>query len=248
MKPPGQFTPNWLPRQQRRKVEHQLRKLFRSDNCSLCGNPFRHNSRTMSGLDTQGNVVLAGECCAQHVAVTFGYGLFSERQYDFLWRRNAKPTAESEPTNEQIVNAIAAQQEVIASTDKQFDGIERRGGVPRPINVSVLDHPWTNDDRQWFKQSSGRSHRMRPPFPGELDGVKLPAGRKVVVLVRQIEPGKRVRAVFDPDVILLPGSTMDEACAHACFEIAVGHEPRPADVQELDALIQKYAMSSRPNQ
>jgi hypothetical protein len=48
-----------LPRQLRRRIERQLRKLARPGVCSFCGSPFKHNSRTMSGLDAQGNAVLA---------------------------------------------------------------------------------------------------------------------------------------------------------------------------------------------
>ena len=81
---------------------------------------------------------------------------------------------------------------------------------------------------------------MRTPFPGELDGVEIPAGRKVVMLVRQVEPGRRLRVAFDPDVVLLPDSPHDEAFAHALFEVATGHEPEPPDRQAFCALVEKY--------
>jgi hypothetical protein len=43
---PDQLAPSWLPRQQRRHVDRQLRRLLRRDVCSICGNTFKHNSRT----------------------------------------------------------------------------------------------------------------------------------------------------------------------------------------------------------
>jgi len=204
-RPRPELTPPWLlPRQQRRRIDRQLHKLLRRGTCSICSRPLKHNSRTASGLDAHGNVVVAGECCVHQVAVTFGLGLYSDRKYDFLQPRDSKP--DIEPSLEQIVAAIATRQEAIADADKQFTDIERRGGVKSVSEFFLLDYPWKDDDREWFECNPTRSHRMRVPFPGELDGVKLPAGRKAIVFVRQVEPGQRLRAAFDPDVILLPGA------------------------------------------
>jgi hypothetical protein len=233
-----QLAPSWLPRQQRRHVNRQLHKLLRHGTCSICGRPLNHHSRTTSGLDAQGNVVVAGECCRSRVAEVFGLGLYSDRQYDFMSPR--KPESNVQPTNEQIVAAIAAYQEAVADSDKRLADVERRGGVKSVSEVFLLDHPWKDDDREWFERNPTRSHRMRAPFPNELDGVKIPAGRKMIVFVRQVEPGRRLRAAFDPDVVLLPGSPHDEAFAHALFEVAVGHEAVPSDHKALDALIKKY--------
>jgi hypothetical protein len=241
-----QLAPSWLPRQQRRYVDRQLRQLMRRDVCSVCGKPFQHNSHTTSGLDKHGTVTVAGECCSDRIAVVFGLGLFSHRKYDFLQPRERKDG--SEPTNKQIVDAIATYQEVIADTDKRLDGIERRGGVTHPLKVNLLDSPWKKDDCDWFKRNPSRSHRMRVPFPGELEGVKIPAGRKAIMFARQVKPGRRLRAALDPDVVLLPGSPNDEACAHALFEVAIGHEAMPPDAVALDALIKKYTASKEPGQ
>jgi hypothetical protein len=236
---PDQLAPSWLPRQLRRRINRALRKLIRRDVCSVCGGPFRHNSRMAAGFDTHGNVALVGECCIDRLAEIFIMGCYSDRHYDFLQPRDSKP--DIEPTNEQIVNAIATWQEAITDSDKRLADVERRGGSIRASEVVLLEHPWKSDDRDWFAQNRERSHRMRAPFPGELDGVEIPAGRKVIMLVRQVEPGRRLRAAFAPDVILLPGSPHDEAFAHALFEVAVGHEAAPPDDKALDALIKKYA-------
>jgi hypothetical protein len=65
---PDQLAPSWLPQQQRRRIDHQLRKLPHRDGCSFCGGPFKHNSGTAAGFDAQGNVALAGECCFDRLA------------------------------------------------------------------------------------------------------------------------------------------------------------------------------------
>ena len=81
---PDSLAPSWLPRQQRRYIDRRLRQLMRRDTCSVCGSKLKHNTRTFSGLDTQGNVALAGECCADQVTNIFRMGFFSHRKYDFL--------------------------------------------------------------------------------------------------------------------------------------------------------------------
>jgi len=61
---PEQLAPSWLPRQQRRRINRQLHRLLQRDVCSVCGSLFKHNSRTTSGLDTQGSVGLDDEAVA----------------------------------------------------------------------------------------------------------------------------------------------------------------------------------------
>ena len=113
--------------------------------------PFKHNSRTAGGLDAQGNVVLAGECCSGGVAATITEGFYSDRQYDFL--HGPKPSTNTGPTSGAgIAGAIAAYQKVIAETDKVLDGVERRGGV-RTLAVNLRDSPWKADDRDWFERN-----------------------------------------------------------------------------------------------
>ena len=58
-----QRAPSRLSRQQRRRLERALPKLFERNVCSFCGNSFPHNSATAGGFDAAGNVVLSGECC-----------------------------------------------------------------------------------------------------------------------------------------------------------------------------------------
>jgi hypothetical protein len=248
------LAPSWLPRQQRRRLDRALRKLMRRNVCSFCGSSFKHNSHSASGFDTHGNVAVAGECCIDRMAKIFALGLFSARKYDFLQPRDAKP--DIAPTTAQIIDAIAACQKAIAETDKRFDSIERRGGIKgeQVPEISLRDHPWKTDDRAWFEQNRARSHRARLPFPGELSSkldetAKLQAARppildknaeiQVLMLVRQVEPGGRLRAAITISADLLPLPD-DEAVAHALFEVAMEREAMPPDRAALCALAEKY--------
>jgi hypothetical protein len=235
------LAPSRLSRQQRRRLDRALRKLFERNVCSFCGRSFPHNSQTAAGFDSLGNVVLAGECCIRRVAKIFARGFYSDRQYDFLRPPNTEPATSTEPTSEQITTAIALYQKAISEADMALDGVERRGGGERAPNANLLDHPWKDDDRQWFQQNQERSHRARMPFPGQVDKevAETPAGHALIMLVRQVEPGSRRRAVVFLDANFLPLPD-DEAVAHALFEVAVGREAVPADRQALCNLIQKY--------
>src|SRR5262245_32523191 len=86
-------------------------------------------------------------------------------------------------------------------------------------------HPWKSDDREWFERNRSRSHRVRMPFPGEVDkeAINAPAGHVLTMLLRQVEPGTRLKAGFYLNANLLPVPD-DEAVAHALFKLAVGRE------------------------
>ena len=208
------LAPPWLPRQQRRRVDRQLRRLMRRDTCSVCGNPFEPNTATATGFDTGGNVAVVGECCAGKLTEIFGLGL------SFPLPTSTGPTDEA-----------------------RIADIRRRSGVDCALQVNPSDGPWKDDDRIWFEQNPTRAHRMRPPFPGEYDAEALdsPPGHVLIVLVRQVEPGSRIRPGFylGNDLLPLPD---DEAVAHALFEVATGAEVMPPDVEALDALIRKYSV------
>jgi hypothetical protein len=61
------------------------------------------------------------------------------------------------------------------------------------------------------------------------------------MLVRQVQPGARLRAAVPLDANLLPLPD-DEAAVHALFEVAMGREALPPDRQALSTLIKKYTM------
>src|SRR5262245_44264652 len=125
---------------------------------------------------------------------------------------------------------------------RRLADVERRGGIGgRAAMVSVLDHPWTHDDREWFERNPKRAHRARMPFPSEVDeqAAQTPAGHALIVLVRQVEPGSRLRSLLCLNTDLLPLSD-DEAAAHALFEIAARREAVPPNSAALRSLIERY--------
>jgi hypothetical protein len=170
---------------------------------------------------------------------------FTHRRYDFLHHPAAKPEPPPpELSPEQIVEALALCREAVAEVDKKFADIGRLGGVSHVRQISTEDRPWKADDRVWFEQNPSRSHRARAPFPNEFDGcderlTKVPPGRALTVLLRQVEPGTRIKTVLEFNAAWLPVPN-DEAVIHALFEIAAGREPVPTDDVELQTLIEKY--------
>lgn len=232
----NRFAPGWLPRQQRRRIDRELDKLIQRDVCSLCDAPFKHNSRTAPGLDAQGNAAVVGECCFNRLSQFFAIGFYSNRRYDFLHAHDPKPDIKL--TAEQIVDAVAAWQKNIADADQLLAGIERRGDGIQASEVNLQDYAWKRDDARWFEQNPGRTHRARVPFPGEIEvEVEPPTGSVPIVLVRQVEPGSRLRIVCDLSTVLLPLPD-DEAAVHALFDTTMRREA--VTVQTVRALIEKY--------
>ena len=119
--------------------------------------------------------------------------------------------------------------------------MERRAGVRGLGQVSVLDSPWKDDDRLWFERNPERSHRARLSLPGEADAqvAKTPTGTVLVMLLRQVEPGRRVRAGFYINAELWPAPEI-EAVAHLLFDIATGQQAQPRDAAERSALVEQY--------
>jgi hypothetical protein len=230
-------------RRQRRHFERQLPELFQRDDCSICGNDFRHNSSTTGGLDSQGNVVLACEDCANRVATIFTKGFYSKRQYDFLQQGTGSSGPRADLTAEQIDTAIGLYKNIISAADKVADDILRPGGhTTFTPQFNLHDPAWKADDAEWFKNNPSRAHRARRPLPGEINDTiaKPPPGSKQMMLIRQVSPGYRMKILAQLSVGLLP-LVDSEAGAHALFEVMAGREEMPDDPAALDALIQKYS-------
>jgi hypothetical protein len=233
-----------MSRQQRRLFDRQLKKLIKTkgDNCTLCGVGFQHNVRTFGGYGQDGKVALVGECCVERLHEVHTAGLVSNRNYDFL------PAGKNKHGRglgvEEVAHALGALERAIAFADEEVkDDMWRRGGVSQPPHplISVLDHPWKKDDREWFEQHPGRSHRARFPFDGEVGPEELvaPEGHRLLVLLRQVEPGKRIKTGFFISNELLPVPDA-EAVAHALFDIATRRVPVPRNGEEMCTLIEKY--------
>jgi len=116
----------------------------------------------------------------------------------------------------------------------------------RAPHANVLDYPRKSDDREWFERNQKLSHRARPPFPGEVDeeAANTPAGQALIILVRQVQAGSRLRTavVLNADLQPLPD---DESVVHALFDLAMRREAMPRHV--LCTLIEKYTMDGGQN-
>jgi hypothetical protein len=114
----------------------------------------------------------------------------------------------------------------------------RRAGISSSIAEMMIPHfedaKWKADDRAWFERNPSRAHRLRRVFPGELTGDEARADH---VIVRQVEPGWRVRAGFIRNLeICIPDT---EPALHALFDLMT--ERRIVSEDELTELATKYA-------
>lgn len=241
-----------MDRGSRRNIERKIRKIIRrsGDNCTICGAEFQHNTRTSGGLTADGNVALAGECCADKIAQLVTSGVFVNRNHDdfvaFAGRRNDGPM----PSPEQMEKALNAIQRGFAGRDKVVSDIQRRAGIQaKNGQLNLSDSPWKEDDAAWFSTHPTRSHRLRPLIASEGATIprvyfeSLPPEHEVQIVVRQIEPGKRVRAPFGRNTAIpIPD---DEDIIHAIFDM-IFKTDRKVDVIgicEVAELANRYAAS-----
>jgi hypothetical protein len=121
---------------------------------------------------------------------------------------------------ETIYGSIYAAGHVIEATAKEVARIRQMSGIPPNVCLEHHSRPWKNDDADWFRANPTRSHRARHAHPGE-----VPPGQELMamVLVRQVEPGSRVRIGFypNPDQPPIPD---DEEIIHAMFDAVVESE------------------------
>jgi hypothetical protein len=235
-----------MNRAQRRHVERQLNKLIKrdGDNCTICRAELQHNTRTFSGRDRWGRIVLTGECCARLITEPFAVGLYLSRGYDFFERKSDGQQPKRDPSAAEIAEALGVYQRAVSAADRRVGDTLRRGGFPGDIHtpINVLDNPWKKDDRAWFEQHPERSHRTRLLYPGEHDEFMedTPPGHQYLVTVRQVSPGNRLKAGFYINNEMLPVPD-DEEVAHVLFEIGSKREPIPASGEEFRALLNKYS-------
>jgi hypothetical protein len=161
-----QKTQPQLSRQRRRRLERGLHKLVPRGVCSFCGRPFESNSPTAGGFDAQGNVVIAGECCASRVAEIFAVGL--------------------EFTGEHVAAARIDDAARRGGIDVPF----RPEWAEHPWKTD--DSNWFERN----PQRSHRVRMLFPGEAREEGVAETEAERTLIVLVRQIEPGVRARGIL----------------------------------------------------
>jgi len=91
------------------------------------------------------------------------------------------------------------------------------------VDDQDTDAPWKSDDAAWFEAHPTRLHRIRPLIGeeaasfGSISEQPMPPRHELQVLVRQIEPGQRVRSPFGRNLDTpIPD---DEAALHALFDV-----------------------------
>ena len=240
----------------RRRVERHLRKMMEvdGDKCSLCKKPFPHNGQTFGGVTSAGVPAMVSECCRPRLKEIVLSGVYVNRSYDGMRIEGDTRSGASLPPD-QIMGAVDQLQKHFAAIDKLSADIARRGGIHSDTpNITFSETAWKTDDAAWFKNNPARSHRLRPVFSGEDTALSkgssmsaLPLGHEFQVLVRQIEPGKRVRTPFYTNVkVPIPN---DEAIIHALFDMLANPSRKQGvvSIDEVAELAKKYSNVPRDN-
>ena len=221
-----------------RRVERQLREIMQKDgdNCSICRADFAHNRKTFGGLTAGGIAALVGECCASKLRDTLIAGVFTTRgDYGIQSTGRHVPDAD-------IPGAVTALQELIETGDAEGRKIARAAGMPGVSpRLDMSDNIWKADDALWFSANPARSHRLRRQFPGETFGDALPSaplGYEFQVLVKQTQPGMRLRTPFCRSLIVpMPDI---EPLIHALFDLNASAPGRAISILELVGLAKRY--------
>ena len=227
------------------RLHRAIENLIKSDGdfCTVCRARFEHNCRTFGGETAAGAAAVVGDCCVGKLRLIVTSGVYLARDYDFF----PKPKGGGKSgacTIEQIEKAISATQQAVRDADQQIGDAARRGGVPKLNQINILDAAWKDADRAWFEQHPTRSHRIRPAHPGEAADVAwhtAPEGCVLVVVVRQVEPGLRIKQKFFFHEELWPAPD-DETIAHALFDLNARGEPVGRDA--LQALAASYQLAA----
>ncbi len=208
-----------MTRSERDQIEKALRRLMETagDNCSLCGREFTDGDVTAGGTDASGTVHLVSTCCASKlsdVVIVGRYLSHGQTSPSDVLRRAGLANAESK------------------------------------LRLSLNpDTPWQMDDREWFDRHPRRTHRARPAHPGEQQSLmstptKTPEGHELWVLIRQVEPGRRVRIPFFRDPVTeLPDI---DAVVAALFDLARSGQPgQVISARDIAASVQLTNPNSR---
>jgi hypothetical protein len=230
----------------RRRVERAIRKIMEDDGdrCSICKKSFGHNIKTFGGVTGGGVPALAGECCRTKVKEVVLQGVYVNRSYDgMLQNRGAKgPTF----APEDVAGAVERLQNHFIEVDKFGNDIFKKAGLPgRTPRFHTADSPWKADDAAWFEANPGRSHRLRPMLEGEAAALfgagsipELPPAHEHAVIVRQVEPRKRIRITFGRNLeVPIPDV---EAVIHALFDVVSSSKRGVVSTRDVAELAKRY--------
>ena len=104
---------------------------------------------------------------------------------------------------------------------RYLDANARRAGARGRIRTRLTT--WARNDALWFKANRDRSHRVRPRLANEWFAELSDAPGLDLVVIRQIEPGARIRIPFtlplSPCREWLREAATTEAGAHTLFDL-----------------------------
>jgi len=232
----------------RRRVEREFTALIErdGDHCSLCRQPLKHNAKTYGGITRAGETALTSDCCASQLKETVISGVYMDRPLGaFPFSENASGSRTLSPS--EADEAVSRLQGYVAEVDRLGADIANRGGVAQHKTIVNFENsPWKEDDRAWFEVNPGRSHRLRKLYAGE-DITLVPQGQSVMtpppfhenqVLIRQVQPGQRVRQLFCRS-LSTPIPDVD-AVLHAIFDIVAERREGVISAKEVAALAGRY--------
>lgn len=109
--------------------------------------------------------------------------------------------------------------EVAVSHNHPVVKMVHASGIPihHPFGVTDGSSEAAKNDAAWFKANPHRTHRARWPFDAEIPGKVLEDN--TVVIVRQVEPGKRMRKYLKTNCDVLPD---DDDVLSVIFDIPPG--------------------------
>ncbi|MDR7155249.1 hypothetical protein J2W40_002071 [Sphingobium xenophagum] len=240
----------------RRRVEREIREIMREDgeHCSICRALFEHNSRTYGGTTKVGKSVLAGECCKIKVANVVLCGLyFDTRMDDLVGRLSLNKDSGAKAESVDVERAVNALHEIFAQRQSEGEVVARKAGLKDgKAKLFTQNTQWKSDDAAWFESHPDRSHRLRPligdeaQISGFSNNFAMPDRHVMQILVRQVEPGKRMRLPFGRN--LDESIPDDETVLHALFDIVSGdaQEGSVISTEMMRAAIDRYQAAGAP--
>jgi len=117
----------------------------------------------------------------------------------------------------------------LVGNDQPIEGVIHRG---------QLALAWLEQLRAKAMERAAKAGRARAPLP-----TPASAGQALIVLVRQVEPGSRLRSGFYLNADL-PPTADDEGVAQALFDVV--REAVPPDSEALCTLIEKVQGAQEP--
>jgi hypothetical protein len=126
---------------------------------------------------------------------------------------------------------LGSLQGAVTKIDEEMALAMRDAGYPgrKASPISFERTPWKDDDAAWFKANPTRSHRARPAFPGEVSDDDAGKGEGkytlLVVLLRQVKPGSRLKISCWTDLDRDTVDTLGEEYVHAWVDAAMTRQP-----------------------